>query len=468
MIEKKQYYCSQSLRLMAYSLTGFSALSLCSVINPFNHYISAVILVFAAIGLYIYGVLAIAKKNWLDIRAVFSFVWLLTIGLASLRLTGYQEEWQSKTWFMLALAHLVFPMGITFGERAGQHLLQWSHKHKDFRGGRVYIVGTEKRLFTICVVTTLIGLACFIAAILTKGTVPFFSSDPQAYVKFYTRFHIFSVAATVVSGLCYYTIKTQNISKWQKSILYLCIVYSTFVFPILVVSRGVFISSALSLTTAVFYLNKRRFWILLCCLFVMGSIYLYASTLRNLSDSQLNVIFEPSEIALSEDEDHENDTEVEQFQLLPKVAFLYSYLTVSHDNFNEAVQNSKSLSYGVRQFMPFNVIFRFQMPEIEETYLVRKHLNTHNFISDAYYDFHEIGVSILIFIWAIIFGAIQKYYTLSQGPFSLLALGNTVSAVALSFFTPWMSNFTHWLLWGTSFVLFLVCYVNSRRKNVAD
>ena len=221
-------------------------------------------------------------------------------------------------------------------------------------------------------------------------------------------------------------------------------------------------TAALSLTTAVFYLNKKRFWILVCCILVLGSVYLYSSNLRNLPDERLNILFEPAEIsmpgeinALKSDETHTTS-----LVLSPKMAFLYGYLTVSHDNFNEAVQNSKELSYGIRQFKPFNVILRLKLPEIEKTYLVREHLNTYNIIGDAYYDFHTPGVIISVSIWSLIFGALQAIYLNSKNPFVLLALGNAVSAVALSFFAPWMSNFVHWMHWGTSILLYLACSIS--------
>lgn len=445
-----------SNKVMHNYAVGTVLLLISALLNHGTDYSVAILLMTYSIVSYIH-IVYYSEMNWLDIRAVFSFIWLLTIGLASLRLADYQEVWQRKTWILLAVAYGLFPLGVWIGEKSGAAFYKWTVSHRIFSFKKNSLSQSGNRLFIICISTTMVSIMCLIAAILVRGTLPFFSSDPFSYITFYTKFHVFSVAGTAISGLCYYIIKTYEISKLKKTILYLCILYSTFVFPILVVSRGVFITSAIMLTTAIFYLNKKKLWVLLCCVVIMMGTYMYVSSLRKLPDTYLDKMFEPSDIPVSETESSKIESvEYETFKLSPQAAFLYSYLTVSHDNFNEAVQNSKRFSYGVRQFTPFNVIFRLPVPEIEKSYLVREHLNTHNFISDAYYDFREIGVIILMLFWPALFGAIQAFYLSSRGPFGLMTLGNTVSAVALSFFVPWMSNFTHWLLWGTIFLLFLV------------
>ena len=69
-------------------LFGTLAISACALINPINHYLSALLLIFSSIGLYLYISLIPAKRNWFDIRAIFAAVWIATIGFAALRLTG--------------------------------------------------------------------------------------------------------------------------------------------------------------------------------------------------------------------------------------------------------------------------------------------------------------------------------------------------------------------------------------------
>lgn len=441
----------------SYAFFGTLLLALCAAINPINHYATAFALILGGFLVYFFVVFLVADKNWLDVRAVFSGVWLVTIGLAAFRITGYQEQWQPKTWLLLAASFLCFQIGATFGISKG---FKWNDainsKLEKLSLGRIYFHFRENRLFTICVVSTAFGLVFFIVNALIKGYIPAFSSDPHAYVNFYTSFQIFALAGTGVSGICYYTIKTQDISKFKKFILYFCILYNTFLYPVLVASRGTFLASAISLTVAVFYLHKKKFIALVLALIVMFSVYWGCSYLRNYSDEQLTTFFEPEETVEA---------------IPPKFVWVYSYLTVSHDNFNEAVQNTENYTYGARQFVPFNSVFRFDfIKEINETcerHLVRPHLNTTNLIGDFFYDFGSIGVVLCTLLWSFVFGLNQSLCEKNKGFIYLGLLGNTLVPVVLCFFATWTSVFSQWLLWGVVLLYAVAATLNIKQKTKA-
>ena len=462
---KNTVICKNNIYFLIYTFITTVILSMGDVFLEINQFATGIILISLSIVLYFCLVFFVAGKNWLDIRAVFHGVWVFTIGLASFRLTDYQERWQIKTWLCLALAYLMFQVGSHLGIIFGKTIFdKFKNRFEKIKIDKLSFELNENRYFWICLITTLIGLLCFLINVAIRGYIPCFSNDINAYIKFYTKFHIFAVASTGVSGLCYYCIATQKISKLKKAILLLCILYETFLFPVMVVSRGVFMASALSLTVTVFYVHKKKFLVLIGCLAIIASVYYGTSLLRNYSDEQLEVFFEPSKIEINTDSedsntnsedsntDSEDSTVKKTFSLPPKVAFIYTYLTVSHDNFNEAVQNSKEYTYGLHQFSPFNTIFR--ITEVEKRlenakyYLVRPHLNTVNLIGLFYYDFHEWGVAIFMLLWSFIFGILQKITEFSKTPFVLLALGNAMVPVALCFFAGWMSVFSQWMLWG--------------------
>lgn len=449
--------------ILGYLLPTIIMLLLAPFLVEVNRFWCFGIFLVIAVGIYIYIVYSPAKKNYLDIRAVFHIMWIGTIGLASLRLTDYQEIWQFKTWVCLALAYLAFQIGVNVGLKYSAVVLATIRNIvAKLHIGKVTFSLQQSRLFYICVCTTLIGFICFAINVAIRGYIPCFSSIHNAYIAFYTRWNVFAVAATAVSGLCYYCIKTQTLSRLKKIILLFCIFYSTILYPILVVSRGNFVVSAVSLTVVVFYLHRQKLWILISCLLVIGGIYLMTSALRGYTDEQLDAYFEPSTITMqnseqdseqgSEKTNQDADENLVTFTLPPKLAFIYSYLTVSHDNFNEAVENSVRYSYGIRQLAPFNVILRSQrikdMIAGGERYLVREHLNTTNLIGDFYYDFHEWGVCIFMLLWAFVFAVMQQAYQECKGPFSLMVLGNAMVPVALCFFASWLSNFSQWLQWG--------------------
>ena len=451
--------CKRDIMFLIYTALTTIILSMGYVFSGINHYATGFLLVGVAVVLYFGLVYSVTDKNWLDLRAVFHAVWIFTIGLAALRLTNYQEEWQAKTWICIALAYLMFQIGAHFGIALGEPLYnRIKTRFQNFKVGKIGFETKGNRYFWICVITTLIGIACFSINVAIRGYIPCFSNNINAYLEFYTKFHIFSVAATGVSGFCYYCIATQKISKVKKVILALCILYATFLFPTMVVSRGVFMASAISLTVTAFYIHKKRFWVLVGCLVVIAGVYYGTSLLRNYTDDQLEAFFEPSKIEIgkedSEDDSlnqEDSDTKI-SFSLHPKLAFIYSYLTVSHDNFNEAVQNCTKWTYGIRQFEPFNTIFRIswvdeQLEKVEHHW-VRPHLNTVNLIGLFYYDFAVWGIVFFMLLWSIAFGILQKIAELSKTPFILLALGNAMVPVTLCFFSAWMSVFSQWMLWG--------------------
>ena len=456
-------------------LLGTVALGLCAVLNPINHYACALMLVICAVFVYLYTAFIPAKRNWWDIRALFSAIWLFTIGLASLRLTDYQRPWELATWLMLSGSYAMFYLGSTFGIHLGKKCYDKYSSGISIKNISFRLHGD--RLFWICFGVTIFCMLCFAANIALRGFIPYFARTGNAYVEFYSKFYIFCVAGTGISGLSYYTLKTQKLSVWKKIFLWFSIVYSTFLFPMLVVSRGMFLTAALSLTTVVFYLNKRRFLLLVLSIAVIGAFYMEGTKARGYSEAQLNEFFEPSVIAPDNestdpsspsDTPEETPNETPGFQLSGSAAFIYSYLTVSHDNFNEAVRTVDTYTYGLRQLLPFNVILRIGAIDatVEEVghNFVREHLNTTNLVGEAYYDFGATGVILLMLLWAIAFGMIQSVALESSGPFGLMALGNTITPVALCFFESWMSIFSHWMHWGFVLILFLIATVTKQKK----
>jgi len=461
----------KTVSLYVTAALGYLAIAACILINPVNRFLSGLLLMCLGIAIYLYLVFQVADKNWLDVRAVFAGVWMFTTGLSALRLLDYQKPWEHKTWMLLAATFILFLIGSDLGIRKGIGIFhKVSARLKKIRVGKIRFQMRENRLFLICIVSTLIGLGCFVINIAIKGFIPCFSTIHNAYMLFYTRWHVFAVAATGVAGLCYYCIRTQKLCIWKKVILYVCIFYHVFLFPVMVVSRGVFVTAALSLAVTVFYLHRKRLIPLLLCLIVILGVYLLTSQLRNYSDKYLEDHFEPSDIIISPDAspDHVEDSESEElhFSLSPKMAFLYGYLTVGFDNFNEAVKNTVGYTFGVRQLLPMNVILRLdwvdKISEAGEFYQVRPHLTTVNLIGQFYYDFHEIGVLVFVLLWAFLFGMSQRVYEEGKGPISLMVLGNTMVPVTLCFFSAWLSNFTQWMLWGVAILIALAASVTLR------
>ncbi len=448
-----------------YGILGTVLLTAVGVLTYVNHFVAGFAGMLGAAALYFTMVLTSDNRDYLELRAVFTAVWIFTISLSQLRLLGYQELWQPMTWVCLTLAYAAFQAG---GILSGPLLDMLSRKVTKRRVfmNRVKLEFSKNKMVVFCFVGTLIGMACFAANIAIRGYVPFFSASTTAYTDFYTRFYVICVASTMLAGPCYYCAKVYKLKTWVKVLLYVCMLYNVFAFPILAVSRGTFITAAISLSCAIYYLNKRQLKVLIVCLIVMFGVYMLCSTARNYSDAQLDSFFEPVEIPVESPGEGEDDS---SFQLSGKAAFLYGYLTVSHDNLNEAVQNCTQYSWGLRQIEPFNVILR--LPQIEaalenqEIFLVRRHLNSVHLVGFVYYDFGWIGMILMPFLWALAFGLMQGMYYRRETAYMQLALGNTISVVALSFFSAWMSLFSTWMHWGVALLLMLFCSISFIRKN---
>ncbi len=458
------------------------------------HLWGGLLLMVGAIGTYFFLVFVCEDRNFLGLRALFAPVWVFTIGLAQLRLLGYQKPWQVRTWCALILAMVVFELGLSLGKTLGMPVALWLKERRGKRVGNFRLKFRPERLFWLCIGVSAVGLFSFIMSYLCRGYLPFFTTSSQAYLTYYSKWVIFVVASAAASPLAYYCIKQQELSRWKKALLWICIFNNTFAYPILMVNRGVFICAALMLTCAVFYLNKQRFWVLCLCLVVILGMYEVGAVARSYTNEYLDYVFEPSEIKIQNvqkdpvKDDHSSDLSKDPinqdvgnlelnkpeddqaltFQLSPQTAFLYAYLTVSHDNFNEAILNANELTFGLRQLEPFNVILRSKAIEnaIEDSeyYMVKDGLTTVNLFGDAYYDLREVGILLLGLIWAIVLGILEQCYLKNRGPFALAALGNALTPAVLCFFSTWFANFTFWMFWGLILLLWIGCCVSRKKR----
>ena len=112
----------------------------------------------------------------LSVKALFTAMWLATIGLANAKLLDYQKEWSVETWLILGGAYVAFHAGALIGGQWSDRLLEPFQKHTRI-GKRIHISFDSNRLFGICLGVSLFGIACFCANVLIRGYIPFFVSD---------------------------------------------------------------------------------------------------------------------------------------------------------------------------------------------------------------------------------------------------------------------------------------------------
>ena len=430
------------------------------------NFISCAVMIVGGIFYFFYYSLT-GERSFLKFNGIFSAMWMCTLGLSQLRFLEYQTVWSAATWLNVCVAQIFFILA--------NHL---AHNHFHFFEGKfnlkklnndhspVHYEAKPNRYFWIATAVALFGIICFIANVVTRGYVPFFisASNTSAYLNFYSRFHIFVVASMVSGGLSYYCIIKCELPLIKKIILGLYVAILIFIIPILLVSRGTFMIVALILTAVIYLFSKRQLWILLLCAVVMFGTYQLGSSARKYTDAALEDIFQPSELSISGNllgasDLNPKDSSTITFKIPPKAAFLYSYITVSNDNFNGIVKTKTKNTWGLRQLEPFNVILRSKWIKEKlasaEKFKVTPALNTSNLISAAYYDFGIVGVIFFTSLWSFCFGLVEAFHTKYKGIFSCLAYGVCLTPVAMCFFYPWMSFFTIWLLFGTVFLMFL-------------
>ncbi|MGX8832889.1 O-antigen polymerase [Amedibacillus sp. YH-ame6] len=452
----------ENKKISLYLILGTVFFALFGYITSINNYVGSILILIEAIVLYF--VFAKWNDNFMSLSALYTGIWLGTIGLANLQLLKYQKPWVSETWIYVVLAFFIFNVMILLGNRLGDKssdkVARWLQtERKSFK-----FEVQNNRIYYICVSITIISFICLLLTWKIVGFLPFFvTNDPAAYLKFYTKFHLITQASTIISGLCYYAIKKCDLTKAKKIILYICIFYLIFFMPIIVVARGIFICSALSLTTAVFFLNGKKFFILILCLAFTFGGYELGSFGRHYSSKALDSFFEPKELGGEEGDVEVNPNDIQaKFKLPPKAAFLYSYFTVSHDNFNLAVRKAEDYTYGVRQLHPFKFVLKRVFGEYDknyEFYKIKPSLTTTNFLGTSFYDLRYIGVALFLSIWGFVFGIIETLYRKIKHPILLLVHGNNLSPVFLCFFSAFVNQVSYWMYLAVIILLFfLVCY----------
>lgn len=200
-------------------------LCIAAATSSINNFITGVVLIVLSIVLYFYSAVVLENKNYLSFRSVFSSIWVFTIGLASLRLTNYQTVWEEKTWIYLALAYLVFNIGIDAGHKSGERILNYLQNNQKFKFGQIVFELKENRLFYVCVFTTLISLICFIINIVIKGWIPFLFQIRLHMSIFIQDFMCSQLLVQLHQGYAIIVSKNKMNSKFKKVILYLCILY---------------------------------------------------------------------------------------------------------------------------------------------------------------------------------------------------------------------------------------------------
>ncbi len=444
---------------------------LAPVLNLINFNVASIVLILYAVVAYFY--LYRLTRNPVDLIAIFSGVWFATMGLANLKLLDFQNVWGYSTWIYLALGFFCLSIGVVIGNRL--KVVSKIEKKVFDRSKNKHWGFSKERIFPISITLCILSVIGFFVTVKIVGFIPFFvTNDPNAYAKFYTKFNLIYIMSTMVAPISIYGIKNCNYGKIKKALLILTIAINNIILPLLAANRGIFIFTILS--TAVYacilYSKKLTVFILFIVISVAG--YAVGSYARHFNAVGFTKI--PNELENEEDEEAAYEEgmltdEIKENRLLTlngSTSMIYTYLIVGHENFNLAVKDGETLTYGVRQLNGFYLNFLSKWfgnyADDFELHFVNPTLNTNNFLGSSFYDLRWLGIILFITLQGLIFGSIEGYCLSKTSPLMMILHGNNAAVVFLTFFEAMITHNSYYLYLFMIIILsVLLCFEPARK-----
>lgn len=390
-----------------------------------HYYLSGILLLLAALWLYIRDYRH--SKKLIHLRGVFSLFWIGGQGLACLKLSRLQEEWQLMTWVCMALAFLGFWVAFellsrTYGTGYDSHSRWRSFK------------GDPKPVYHMVCGVTAVSLAAFLSEAVVLGYVPLFLRGvPHAYSEFHlTGIHYITVSCVLVPSLAVLHAHMERGRGSEKRMLTSAAMTGVaLLIPILCVSRSQFVFAVLLAGFTYISLQKQFSPVYLLALVAVVPVYLLLSVARSHDVEYLNGIFEMKY------------ADMPIFITQP-----YMYIANNYDNFDCLVKGLPKYAFGLKGLFPLWALtgLKFVFPQLINypSYINKKELTTLTMFYDAYYDFGFLGV--LVFSCALGVAAYLLTIKLREmrNPIGYLLYAQLGVYFMLSFFTTWFSNTTTW------------------------
>lgn len=412
-----------------------------------EHYLlSGAALILAALWLYFSDYRK--SRNLIHLRALFSLFWVGGQGIACLKLSRLQSDWELKTWVCLALAYVgfwvVFELLTRFYGSGHDNYGRW----RSFAGNPIPV------FHMICAVTV-VSAVCFVLEAVALGYVPLFMKGvPHAYSEFHlTGVHYFTVSCVLVPSLTVlYFHMARGRGSEKKLLAAIIMTVISLLIPILCVSRFQFVFAVILAAFTHMSLQKSVNPLLLAGLFVvLIPVYLILTVARSHDVEYLNGIFEMK------------NTATPIFISQP-----YMYIANNFDNFNCMVEVLPEHSLGLKGLFPLWALtgLKFLFPQLINfpIYVDKKELTTLTLFYDAYYDFGWIGV--LLFSCALGLVAYLLVVKLREmrNPMGYLLYAQIAAYLMLSFFTTWFSNTTTWFYLILTGLMAVYYTMNSHRR----
>lgn len=408
---------------------------------------AAVLLVFAAIGLYIW--LVRVRRCFADLCALLVLSWTTGLGLAILRLSRLHTPWtwQSKVCFGAFLICFLLGEGV---------------RRKNPAEKKVRRVYQADRLFVCVMAVSAVSALVFVLEALILGYIPIFSEDTHAYNYFHvTGLHYFTVSCMMthaLSAVYLLDLKKKGLHMKRRQAL------------------ALLLANLVSLSVAVMCISKLQFLLIigLPLLIVLGSMKI--ADFRKLPWKRivlscviLAALFVAVMAAFTAFRHYEPGYLNEIFEFRDPdtpvwVQYPYMYIANNYANFNCMTEQLTAHTYGLKQLFPVFALTgtKFLFPQLVNfpLYVVKPEINTLTIIYDAYYDFGIIGVMGFGVILGLVSGRLSEKCADGRNPVWMLFYAQVGMYMVLSFFSAWYSVATTWFWFALTA---LICLAATKR-----
>jgi cytochrome c biogenesis protein CcdA len=386
------------------------------------YYISGLLLLLEAIYLYLHWVRE--SQNIAELRAVFTLAWVGGQGVACLRLSRFQSDWNYVTWLCFFLIYIGFGIGYEWGRKYDP-----DEKKEPVRNSL-----QAERLF-LCIV----GLA--LVSALSFG----FRKSGLGGIS---GSCVLIPAITILYGKV-----SEKKGGGEKAALVLANLTAAAI-PILRMSRfHIFFVVCFTMVTYIMVNRRMRIRTMAGIVLALLPVYVALTVFRYHDVTYLNNVFDM------------------KYGNMP--IFLtqpYVYVANNFENFNCMVEQLVKHTWGMRMLSPLFALtgLKCVFPRLTPSviFLTKPELTSLTMFYDAYYDFGIIGV----FLFAALVGTAAKWMMRivkkNNNPVAYLFYGQFAVYLGLSFFNTWFSNPIIWFwLILTGMMYRFVGYDKNRKRN---
>ena len=389
----------------------------------FNTMLGISIMEIAALIYYIF-----ARVDIFNPFAIYSISWLGCVGLANLRMSYYQQNWNAFVWFNILSAYVFFGLGYfivykrmqnTKGKGIFSNITKlFKVNKKDYQGD--FNIDKDK-LYKAIMIFTMLGVLTFILEVLKLKMIPIFSRQMSAYKDFHVSgIHYFTVGIAIIPSL---TIIYKAIGGKKKIWIWNLL---AFAIPALILSRQLILFEVIVAIVTYNYAYKKISpikLVLVLILIVIG--FSFASVFRhqgkeyiygvvNFKYSQQSILIQP-----------------------------YVYFAMGFENLRNLIDKCSHFQYGINTLFP---IFAFTNTKAllgeQANYTINNIFTVSTYLYDIYLDFGVVGVVVITFVLGGVFSYLyHKIVLFTNGKGVNIAIYSIFTyAILFSFFTNWYSN----------------------------